>query len=122
MRWPRHTTLSVARVALAWMLTKPFVTSIIIGAKNRQQLGRFVWRPGGCEAAARGPRQAGRGQRPSPGVSRLDDRLAEPGSKTASSEVAAFRQPRPTAEVSRALDGGDAVRSTPAIRARRANP
>ena len=31
--------ISVARVALAWMLTRPFVTSIIIGAKSRQQLG-----------------------------------------------------------------------------------
>jgi aryl-alcohol dehydrogenase-like predicted oxidoreductase len=30
--------VSVARVALAWMLTKPFVTSIIIGAKNKEQL------------------------------------------------------------------------------------
>jgi aryl-alcohol dehydrogenase-like predicted oxidoreductase len=30
--------LSVARVALAWILTRPFVTSVIIGAKNRQQL------------------------------------------------------------------------------------
>lgn len=29
---------SVARVALAWQLTKPFVTSIIIGAKNKDQL------------------------------------------------------------------------------------
>jgi aryl-alcohol dehydrogenase-like predicted oxidoreductase len=29
---------SVARVALAWQLTKPFVTSIIIGAKTREQL------------------------------------------------------------------------------------
>jgi aryl-alcohol dehydrogenase-like predicted oxidoreductase len=29
---------SVARVALAWQLTKPFVTSIIIGAKRREQL------------------------------------------------------------------------------------
>ena len=29
---------SVARVALAWILAKPFVTSIIIGAKNREQL------------------------------------------------------------------------------------
>jgi diketogulonate reductase-like aldo/keto reductase len=29
---------SVARVALGWMLTKPFVTSIIIGAKRREQL------------------------------------------------------------------------------------
>jgi aryl-alcohol dehydrogenase-like predicted oxidoreductase len=29
---------SVARVALGWQLTKPFVTSIIIGAKRREQL------------------------------------------------------------------------------------
>ena len=33
------TGLSVARVALAWQLTRPFVTSVIIGAKNRDQLG-----------------------------------------------------------------------------------
>jgi aryl-alcohol dehydrogenase-like predicted oxidoreductase len=32
------TGVSVARVALAWQLTKPFVTSIIIGAKTRDQL------------------------------------------------------------------------------------
>lgn len=33
-----ETSTSVARVALGWQLTKPFVTSIIIGAKNREQL------------------------------------------------------------------------------------
>src|SRR3954454_3619033 len=32
------TGASVARVALAWQLTKPFVTSIILGAKRREQL------------------------------------------------------------------------------------
>ncbi len=32
------TNASVARVALAWQLTKPFVTSIIIGAKKAEQL------------------------------------------------------------------------------------
>jgi len=32
------TGASVARVALAWQLTKPFVTSIIIGAKRKEQL------------------------------------------------------------------------------------
>ncbi|MGD0677387.1 MAG: aldo/keto reductase [Polyangiaceae bacterium] len=32
------TGLSVARLALAWLLTRPFVTSVIIGAKNREQL------------------------------------------------------------------------------------
>ncbi len=30
--------VSVARLALAWHLTRPFVTSVIIGAKNRDQL------------------------------------------------------------------------------------
>jgi aryl-alcohol dehydrogenase-like predicted oxidoreductase len=30
--------VSVARVALAWVLTKPWVTSVIIGAKTREQL------------------------------------------------------------------------------------
>ena len=33
-----ETGCSVARVALAWHLTRPFVTSVIIGAKNRDQL------------------------------------------------------------------------------------
>jgi aryl-alcohol dehydrogenase-like predicted oxidoreductase len=33
-----ETGTSVARVALAWQLTKPFVTSIIIGAKRPEQL------------------------------------------------------------------------------------
>jgi aryl-alcohol dehydrogenase-like predicted oxidoreductase len=32
------TGVSVARVALAWQLTRPFVTSVIIGAKTRDQL------------------------------------------------------------------------------------
>ncbi|HWO07841.1 MAG TPA: aldo/keto reductase, partial [Polyangiaceae bacterium] len=30
--------VSVARVALAWQLTRPFVTSVIVGAKSREQL------------------------------------------------------------------------------------
>lgn len=33
-----QTSLSVARVALAWQLTRPFVTSVIIGAKRQDQL------------------------------------------------------------------------------------
>jgi aryl-alcohol dehydrogenase-like predicted oxidoreductase len=33
-----QTGTSVARVALAWQLTKPFVTSIIVGAKKPEQL------------------------------------------------------------------------------------
>ena len=32
------TGISVARLALAWELTKPFVTSVIIGAKSKEQL------------------------------------------------------------------------------------
>lgn len=32
------TKLSVARIALAWQRTKPFVTSVIIGAKKKEQL------------------------------------------------------------------------------------
>ena len=32
------TGVSVPRIALAWPLTRPFVTSIIIGAKTREQL------------------------------------------------------------------------------------
>ncbi len=34
----RATDISVARVALAWQLTRPFVTSVIIGAKSKEQL------------------------------------------------------------------------------------
>ncbi len=33
-----ETGVSVARIALAWQLTRPFVTSIIIGAKKKEQL------------------------------------------------------------------------------------
>ena len=33
-----ETGVSVARIALAWQLTKPFVTSIILGAKKPEQL------------------------------------------------------------------------------------
>jgi aryl-alcohol dehydrogenase-like predicted oxidoreductase len=32
------TGVSVARIALAWLLTRPFVTSVIIGARTREQL------------------------------------------------------------------------------------
>ncbi len=34
----KATGASVARIALAWLLARPFVTSVIIGAKNRDQL------------------------------------------------------------------------------------
>jgi len=29
---------SVAQIALAWLLTRPYVTSVIIGARSREQL------------------------------------------------------------------------------------
>ncbi len=32
------TGLPISRIALAWLLTRPFVTSVIIGAKTREQL------------------------------------------------------------------------------------
>ncbi|HEX3346235.1 MAG TPA: aldo/keto reductase, partial [Polyangiaceae bacterium] len=34
----KEADVSVARVALAWQLTRPFVTSVIIGAKSKEQL------------------------------------------------------------------------------------
>jgi aryl-alcohol dehydrogenase-like predicted oxidoreductase len=34
----KETGTSVARVALGWQLTRPFVTSVIIGAKTKEQL------------------------------------------------------------------------------------
>lgn len=34
----KESDLSVARIALAWVLSRPFVTSVIIGAKSREQL------------------------------------------------------------------------------------
>jgi aryl-alcohol dehydrogenase-like predicted oxidoreductase len=34
-------SVSVARVAQAWQLTRPFVTSVIIGAKSRERLAEF---------------------------------------------------------------------------------
>ena len=37
-RVAEETGVSVARVALAWELSKPFVTSIIVGAKKPEQL------------------------------------------------------------------------------------
>ena len=40
-----QTGSSVARVALAWQLTKPFVTSIIIGAKKKAEAARCRRRP-----------------------------------------------------------------------------
>jgi aryl-alcohol dehydrogenase-like predicted oxidoreductase len=34
----QSTGVSVARIALAWLLTRPFVSSVIIGAKTKEQL------------------------------------------------------------------------------------
>ena len=71
------TDVSVARVALAWQLTRPFVTSVIIGAKNREQLADNLaaadvkLSPEHVDAARRGERAAAR-------VSGLDGRVPEP--------------------------------------------
>ena len=37
-RSPRHTASPVARVALAWVLHQPGITSVIVGAKSLEQL------------------------------------------------------------------------------------
>ena len=56
--------VSVARVALAWVLAKPFVTTVIIGAKTLEQLDDNL------EATelqlTRTRSRAGRGQRADP--------------------------------------------------------
>ena len=62
---------SVARIALAWILSKPFVTSIVLGAKRLDQLEDNLFgfedqtKPGSDHCA-------GRGQCPSARVPRLD--------------------------------------------------
>ena len=50
--------VSVAQIALAWLLTKPFVSSVIIGAKSMEQLrdnmaSTSVELPGGAQIARR---------------------------------------------------------------------
>ena len=58
--------VSVARVALAWLLAKPYVTSVIIGAKRVDQLDDNIaatalsLSAGGGRRARRGQRAAGR--------------------------------------------------------------
>ena len=68
---------SVARVALAWLLAQPYVTSVIIGAKNDEQLAdnlaatELTLTPEELASARRRERAAA-------GVPGLDGRLAEP--------------------------------------------
>ena len=63
--------VSVARVALAWLLAKPQVMSVIIGAKTVEQLDDNLAAVEPCSDAG-GDRQARCGQRPAGGISRVD--------------------------------------------------
>ena len=67
--------VTVAQVALAWLLHQPAVTSVLIGANRADQLpGQH--RRGGGEADRGGPGGDRHGERAAAGVSRLDDRAA----------------------------------------------
>ncbi len=68
--------VSPATVSLAWMLAKPFVTSVIIGAKRLDQLQREHRRRRTPAHRRRAP-AARRGQRPPARVPRLDGPLPE---------------------------------------------
>ncbi len=71
------TGVSVPRVALAWLLTRPFVTSVIIGAKTPEQLADNL-AASDVTARRRARRPTRRRQRIAAGVSGLDDRTSEP--------------------------------------------
>ena len=72
--------VSVARVALAYLLHKPFVTSVIIGAKSDEQLKDNL---AAAESTAhpRGADRARHGERLDPRIPRMDGRLPEPRSQ-----------------------------------------
>ena len=74
------------RVALAWLLTRPFVTSVIIGAKTPEQLADNL---GASDVTldAEHVARLERGQRHAAGVSRLDGREAESESPPADGRV-----------------------------------
>ena len=72
----------VARVALAWLLHQPAVTSVIIGAK-RAGAARRQPRRDERQAHRRGARDARRGQRAAARVSRLDAGAAGRGAAAA---------------------------------------
>ena len=67
--------VTVAQVALAWLLHQPAVTSVIIGANRPDQLADNI-AAADPRAHRRRPGRARRGERAAAGVSRLDDRAA----------------------------------------------
>ena len=67
--------VSVARVGLAWVRQKPFVTSTIIGATTMEQLNDNL-ESVNFTLSAEEMAQAGRGQRRPDAVSPLDDQAA----------------------------------------------
>ena len=70
--------VSVATVALAWMLAKPFVMSIIIGASRMEQLDHNL-AAADLTLDADEMAQPRRGQRAAARISRLDGRAAGGG-------------------------------------------
>ena len=77
---------SVARVALAWLLRRKGVMSVIIGAKTIEQLDDNL-AAAELTLTRRGDRGARRGQRAEARISRLDDRAAGRGPRARSEDV-----------------------------------
>ena len=78
-RFPRRPGISVPRIALAWLLTRPFVTSIIIGAENARAAYRQPRRQRGA-IHPRTDRATRCRQRTAARVPGLDARTATPRS------------------------------------------
>ena len=66
----KETGKTIPQIALNWLLRRPTVASVIIGARNEEQL-RPEHRRRGLEADARAGGEARRGQRRGAGLSRL---------------------------------------------------
>ena len=69
--------VSVARIALAWVLQRPFVMSVIIGAKTVEQLDDNLAATT-VQLDADGTRASRPGQRAAARIPGLDDRASEP--------------------------------------------
>ncbi len=67
--------VSIAQVVLAWILSKPFVSTVIIGAKSMEQLRDNLRRLPPRARRGDEDRGAGRSEPPARGVSGMDDRL-----------------------------------------------
>ena len=88
-RSPTAHGVSIARVALAWLLARKGVMSVIVGAKTIEQLDDNL-AAAKLELSARGDRRTRPRQRAEAGISRLDDRA--PGGP-ARSGAEGLRQP-----------------------------